>query len=180
MIDRGAYMKFVKGDLVTRNSYNHDLLFRVADVRDEEAILHGEYLRLEADANVSDLKKVESRDLEKRRKESKSKEEFSYRLFRQDYQLLEERREFEVTDGYTKKIDYFRLPTKVLHLDGDEHYLKKCIELYERLGLMVHGLHIGEQEMAHEMGTLLEKIQPDRSEEHTSELQSRGHLVCRL
>src|SRR5690625_6171078 len=109
---------------------------------------------------------------------------------------------------------------------------------------MVHGLHIREQEMAHEIGTLLEKIQPDivvltghdaylankgdkkdlrayrhskyfqeavrnardvvpyvddlvifagacqshfesliraganRSEEHTSELQSRGHLVC--
>src|SRR5690625_5573777 len=26
----------------------------------------------------------------------------------------------------------------------------------------------------------LEKTEPPRSEEHTSELQSRGHLVCRL
>src|SRR5690625_6925697 len=28
--------------------------------------------------------------------------------------------------------------------------------------------------------TVREAITPDRSEEHTSELQSRGHLVCRL
>lgn len=161
MIDRGAYMKFVKGDLVTRNSYNHDLLFRVADIRDEGAILHGEYLRLEADANLIDLRKVERRDLEKRRKESKSKEEFSYRLFRQDYQLIEERREFEVTDGYTKEVDYFRLPTKVLHLDGDEQYLKRCIDLYEKVGLMVHGLYVSERDMPQRIGELIRKIQPN-------------------
>src|SRR5690625_6553327 len=28
--------------------------------------------------------------------------------------------------------------------------------------------------------TILERINAERSEEHTSELQSRGHLVCRL
>src|SRR5690625_4357330 len=154
-------MKFVIGDLVTRKSYKHDVLFRIANISQKKAILHGEYIRLKADAPIRDIEKTEVRELKRWQKKSKSKEEFSYRLFKQDYQLLEEKREFELTDGYTKKIDYFRLPTKVLHLDGDEHYLKKCIELYERLGLMVHGLHIREQEMAHEIGTLLEKIQPD-------------------
>src|SRR5690625_6764737 len=40
------------------------------------------------------------------------------------------------------------------------------------------------QEISAKKGTnidlLLEKILLERSEEHTSELQSRGHLVCRL
>src|SRR5690625_6765630 len=31
-----------------------------------------------------------------------------------------------------------------------------------------------------DISTLQEKTKPFRSEEHTSELQSRGHLVCRL
>ena len=154
-------MKFVKGDLVTRISYKHDLLFRVADVKDEEVLLHGKYLRLEADADPSDLQRVDRGDLKKRHEESKNKEEFSYRLFRQDYQLIEERQEFELTDGYTEEVNYFRLPTKVLHLDGDEVYLKKCIELYERVGLMVHGLHISERDMPQRIGSLIERIQPD-------------------
>src|SRR5690625_6833649 len=31
-----------------------------------------------------------------------------------------------------------------------------------------------------EVAPLATALQPERSEEHTSELQSRGHLVCRL
>src|SRR5690625_6977525 len=106
-------MKFVIGDLVTRKSYKHDVLFRIANISQKKAILHGEYIRLKADAPIRDIEKTEVRELKRWQKKSKSKEEFSYRLFKQDYQLLEEKREF-------------------------------------------------------------------RSEEHTSELQSRGHLVCRL
>lgn len=154
-------MKFVKGDLVTRYSYDHDLLFRVAKIQEETIILHGKYVRLEADALGKDLKRIDRRDLERRKKESKSKEEFSYRLFKQDYRLLEERREFELTDGYTEEVDYFRLPTKILHLDGDELYLKRCIDLYEKLGFIVHGLHLEERNMPQEIGPLIERIQPN-------------------
>lgn len=154
-------MKFVKGDLVTRHSYNHDLLFRIARIQEDQVILHGKYLRLEADSLAEDLKRIDSRDLERRRRESKSKEDFSYRLFRQDYQLLEERREFELTDGYSEEVNYFRLPTKVLHLDGDELYLKRCIDLYERLGFIVHGLHLKEKNMPQEIGPLIKRIQPN-------------------
>lgn len=154
-------MDFITGDLVTRISYNNDLLFRVAHVTKDSAVLHGEDIRLEADAPTEDLTHVQERDLKKRLKVDREREEFSYRLFRQDYRLMEEKRHYESTNGYDHEEAYFRLPTKVLHLDGDQTYLKKCIELYERLGLQVHGTHLYEKDMPHEIGPLIKQIQPD-------------------
>jgi spore coat assembly protein len=153
-------MELQAGDLVTRKSYHHDLLFRIKTVKQDVAILHGEAIRLIADAEISDLVKVSDRDLEKRKKEEQVKEEFSYRLFRQDYQLMKEKRNYKATEGY-QNISYFHLPAKVLHLDGDPSYLKKCITLYRRLGLQVHGVHVDEKSMASEIGPLIERIQPN-------------------
>jgi spore coat assemly protein len=149
-----------KGELVTRKSYHHDLLFRIDQIKQEKAVLHGEDIRLVADAPLDDLVKVEDRDLVKRRQKGKDQEEFSYRLFRQDYQLMKEKRDYQSTDGY-QYTDYFQLPAKVLHLDGDQMYLRKCIALYQRLGLQVHGVHLNEKEMSFHIRSLIEKIQPD-------------------
>ncbi|APC46746.1 sporulation peptidase YabG [Virgibacillus halodenitrificans] len=154
-------MSFSKGELVTRISYKHDLLFRVASIHQEKVKLHGEDFRLEADAPAKDLVKVEGRELEKRRKKEIEKEEFSYRLFRQDYKLMKEKRDYQSTDGYKYEESYFQLPAKVLHLDGDQTYLKKCIELYQRMGLHIHGVHVHEKDMPHQIGDLVKKIQPD-------------------
>ncbi|SET79058.1 spore coat assemly protein [Oceanobacillus limi] len=153
-------MPFSIGELVTRISYNNDLLFRIVSIKDRKAILHGEDIRLEADAMLDDLILVEDRDLQKRRQKEKEKEEFSYRLFRQDYQLMKEKRDYQSTDGY-QYAEYFQLPARVLHLDGDQMYLRKCITLYQRLGLQVHGVHINEKEMPFQIGDLIKKIQPN-------------------
>lgn len=153
-------MDFAVGDLVTRKSYNHDLLFRIGSVKKDTAILYGEAIRLVADAPLTDIEKIDDRDLEKRKKEDKEKEEFSYRLFRQDYRLMKEKRNYEATEGY-QDINYFQLPAKVLHLDGDPMYLRKCIALYQRLGLQVHGIHLNEKNMPSEIGNLIERIQPN-------------------
>jgi spore coat assemly protein len=154
-------MDLTKDNLVTRKSYNHDLLFRIATIKDNIASLYGEEMRLEADAPLDDLQRVEDRELETRRKKEKEKEEFSYRLFRQDYQLMKEKRDYQASDGYQSYAKYFQLPAKVLHLDGDQMYLRKCIELYQRIGLQVHGVHLNEKEMPNQIGELVEKIQPD-------------------
>ncbi|MFS0673853.1 sporulation peptidase YabG [Ornithinibacillus sp. 179-J 7C1 HS] len=148
------------GELVTRKSYHHDLLFRVSSIKQGKAILYGEDIRLEADAPLDDLTKVEERELQKRRQKGKEQEEFSYRLFRQDYQLMKEKRDYQSTDGY-QYAEYFQIPAKVLHLDGDQTYLRKCISLYQRLGLQVHGVHLNEKEMPFHIHSLIEKIQPD-------------------
>ncbi|MEN1966469.1 sporulation peptidase YabG [Lentibacillus sp. N15] len=154
-------MDFSTGDLVTRKSYQHDVLFRVSARHGDTVILHGEDVRLEADAPATDLVHVQQRELDKRRKRDKEKEESSYRLFRQDYQLMKEKRDYQSTEGFTYPTSYFQLPAKVLHVDGDKLYLKKCIELYQRMGLQVHGIHLLEREMPLEIGALVEKIQPD-------------------
>lgn len=155
-------MNVSTGELVTRSSYGNDILFRVINVNNNGTVLlHGEDIRLEADADMNDLVKVQERDLENRRKKSKEKEDYSYRLFRQDYQLMREKREYEHTSGYQQPANYFQIPARVLHLDGDKHYLKKCINLYQRIGLQVHGVHLDEKEMPTEIGKLVKKIQPD-------------------
>ncbi|MDL4839073.1 sporulation peptidase YabG [Aquibacillus rhizosphaerae] len=154
-------MNLSTGELVTRASYKHDILFRIINIHNDTVLLHGEDIRLEADAHVEDLEKVEERDLEKRRKSIKEKEDYSYRLFRQDYQLMKEKREYESTAGYHQPTNYFQIPARVLHLDGDRLYLKKCIDLYQRIGLQVHGVHLNEKEMSLEIGSLVKKIQPD-------------------
>lgn len=154
-------MSFGIGELVTRESYQHDILFRISKVTSDTATLHGEDLRLEADAPIADLVRVRERDVQEHKQIGKDKEDYSFRLFRQDYQLMKEKRTYESTDGYEASENFFQLPARVLHLDGDRVYLKKCIDLYQRIGIQVHGLYIDEQEMPVEIGRLIEKIQPD-------------------
>ncbi|WP_404450796.1 sporulation peptidase YabG [Virgibacillus necropolis] len=154
-------MDLITGDIVSRISYKHDLLFRISSISKDLATLHGKDLRLEVDAPLSDLVRVEERDLVKKREKEKEEEEFSYRLFRQDYQFMKEKREYQATDGFHHESSYFHLPAKVLHIDGDRNYLKKCIELYQRIGLQVHGVYINEKDMPLEIGPLIEKIRPD-------------------
>lgn len=153
-------MDLVVGDLVTRKSHNHDIIFRIGSIEGETAILHGEDLRLEADAPLSDLEKVTDREIETYLENEKEQVDYSFRLFRQDYQLMKEKRNYEASEGYQKE-NYFQLPARVLHLDGDRHYLKKCIDLYKRIGLQVHGLHILETDMPAEIAGLIKRIQPD-------------------
>ncbi|TXL63436.1 sporulation peptidase YabG [Cerasibacillus terrae] len=156
----GKIQPFSIGERVTRKSYNHDVLFRVASVKQEYAFLHGEDIRLIADAPMSDLQIIEERELKKRQEREKEKEEYSYRLFRQDYQLMKEKRDYISSNGYNYE-NFFQIPPRVLHLDGDVSYLKKCIKYYERIGLQVHGVHVPEKDMPFQIGDLVKKIQPN-------------------
>lgn len=153
-------MQIKIGDIVTRISYNHDLHFTVHAIKGEEVILHGVDYRLVAHAPLNDLVLVSQREIDEQVKKRKQQEEMSYRLFRQDFKLLKEKRTYDSTDAYTEDITFFQLPTKVLHIDGDETYLRKCIALYKRMGLHVHGAHIAEKNMASELEAIIKKIQP--------------------
>lgn len=154
-------MNFVKGDLVTRISYNHDLLFRIANITSDQAIIDGVDIRLQADAPLEDLSKVQQREMNLFKKRFRKQEDVSFRLFKQDYKLLKEKRHYDATNAYEENVSYFQLPTKVLHLDGDQTYLQKCMDLYEKIGLQVHSIHLNEKDMPHEVGPLIKKIQPN-------------------
>ncbi|WP_121613828.1 sporulation peptidase YabG [Mesobacillus foraminis] len=152
-------------DIVGRFSYNCDIMFRVIDIKEENgrktAILYGEEFRLVADAPYEDLIRM---DLDSRRRleeKGRSREEQSYFLFRQDVELLKQRREYEITDGYSNELNYFQMPGRVLHIDGDANYLKKCMALYERVGVPVFGVHCSEKEMPVKISGLLDFYRPD-------------------
>lgn len=152
-------------DIVGRISYKCDIIFRVIDIREEKgrklAVLYGEDVRLVADAPYEDIIPIKPSDRNKIANEYHSLEEQSYELFRQDVHLLKQKQEFTSTDGYSKPFNYFQIPGKVLHLDGDPVYLKKCLALYEKIGVPVTGVHCNEKEMSTKIGNLIDYYRPD-------------------
>ena len=50
---------------------------------------------------------------------------------------------------------------KVLHLDGDELYLNKCLEYYKNNKIDVVGFYLNEKEMKNQITNLLIKYKPD-------------------
>lgn len=178
-------LPFTKGELVTRKSYSHDLLFRIAKLNNDTAVLYGKDVRLAADAPLDDLSRIEGRELEKRRHMIKKQEESSFRLFHQDYRLMAQKRDYQASEGYHHS-QYFQMPARVLHLDGDANYLKKCVELYKRMQLQVHGVHVNEGDMPFKIKSLIEKLQPNvivitghdsfsKQKENKSELSAYRH-----
>lgn len=152
-------------DIVGRISYHCDILFRVIDIREQGgkkiAILFGEDIRLVADAPCEDLIVINQAQRMKFEEEFRSLEEQSFQLFRQDVALLREKQEYEVTDGYSKTLNYFQMPGRVLHLDGDPSYLKKCLSVYEKIGIPVTGINCSEKEMPMKIGQLIDHYRPD-------------------
>lgn len=119
------------GSLVTRYKYNHDIVFKIVDIKDGIAHLKGECIRLIATAPVEDLKKYESDDV------------------LQEHVELGFDRSAKVINGC------------VLHLDGDEHYLKKCLDVYKKYNIPVQGYYMEEKEMPNQITNLLVKHKPD-------------------
>ncbi len=125
-----------KGDFVTRKSYNNDTIFKVVNVKDGIYYLKGAEVRLYADSLLQDLVKCEA-----------PREE-----------PLEN---FERSTIDIEKDDYFYLPAKVLHCDGDSEYLDKCLKFYKQAGILAIGKKIKEEDMYEQVGMLLKEYKPD-------------------
>ncbi len=151
------------GDIVSRKSYNHDVLFRIEEIIDSGKIvlLKGINIRLLADASDDDLVKVEEDEQNKRHLEQEEQTEHSIKLISQERRLRQERNDWYSSGRYRSVEQYFEMPGKVLHVDGDINYLKKCVTLYRDLNIPVTGVHIAEKDMAARMPELLEKYKPD-------------------
>lgn len=151
------------GDLVARTSYHCDLPFRVVAIHEEtkSAELTGHELRLYADAPLDDLVAVTEDEREKYEKITSSKEAESYKLFRQDYKRMKLKRGYTATNGYREDTSYFEMPGRVLHIDGDPYYLKKCLAFYEKLRVPVIGKYMSESEMPDLVPKLVGQIRPD-------------------
>lgn len=164
-LSMGVRIMVKVGDLVERKSHRRDLLFRVTEIKEESgvqiALLFGEEFRLVADAPIADLIVIDQREYSQRSKQEYVKLEQTYRLFQQDYYESKQRNEYYTSDGYTADVNYFQMPGKVLHVDGDSVYLQKCLDLYRKIGVPVQGVHCKETEMHIRIVDLLEKYKPD-------------------
>lgn len=151
------------GDFVGRLSYACDVCFRIVQLyeKDGTAELAGHELRLCADAPIGDLVLMTEERLREQNVQQKEKEAHSTRLFRQDYQKLKMKREYTATNGYRQTGGYFEMPGRVLHIDGDPYYLKKCLKVYEKLDVPVLGKHMKEEEMPEQVPELVRHIRPD-------------------
>ena len=129
---------FEIGDSVTRKSYDNDIVFKIVAIDDDIYYLSGLNVRLCADAKEEDLVKcIEYNE--------------------------EDEREFL---NSIKKIntlernDYFYLPGKILHIDGDKDYLKRCLKFYEELNIWSVGIVEKEDNVPYRIRELLEEYNP--------------------
>ncbi len=110
-------MDFKIGDIVTRKSHNNDIVFKIVKIEDDICYLKGTCVRLYADSEIDDLKKYEEEDIEEK--------EFMERI---------------KTNNVELRNDYFYLPGKILHIDGDSEYLNKCLDYYKSLNIWAKGI----------------------------------------
>lgn len=134
-------MEFQIGDIVSRKSYNNDILFKIMDIEDDLAILKGIDVRLYADSIIGDLKK----------------EEGEINIGKLDREIINEN--LKAID--LNRDEYFYLPGKILHIDGDEDYLQRCINFYHDLNVQAYGLTLKEEEIYKYLDHYLNEYNPD-------------------
>lgn len=127
-----------EGDLVSRNSHNNDIVFVVEKIIDDIAYLKGYTIRLCADANLSDLV-IYKKEL---------KEDIRF------YNYLD-------TLKKSERDNYFYIPGKILHIDGDENYLSKSMNFYKKANVLAIGIYSKEDEIIDNIINYLEDINPD-------------------
>jgi len=131
-------MLFNVGDLVTRNSYNNDTVFKILDIDNDIAVLKGINMRLYADSYVEDLVKID-KDVKV------DDEEFLQRFGSRNL----------------NREEFFYLPGKVLHIDGDKEYLDRCMNFYNKVNVKANGIKLHEDEISLKIRELLDDYKPD-------------------
>lgn len=127
------------GDYVTRKSYHNDIIFIITNIEDDTCYLKGFSVRLIADSNIDDLVKCDIK------KDIIEEEQFIERV---------------KEDSFLEREDYFYMPGKILHIDGDNDYLNKCLKYYKNANLMAMGICEKEDQVYLKIKSLLEEYNP--------------------
>lgn len=131
-------MEFEIGDLVTRKSYNHDTIFIITDIEGDIAYLKGTNIRLIADSYIDDLKLFDQEDEEDK--------EFVERI---------------KPSNNLERDDYFYIPGKILHIDADIDYLKRCLDYYKKANIWAMGISEIEDNIPLYINDWLEEYNPN-------------------
>jgi len=146
------------GDIVARKSYGGDIVFRIERLDSRLAVLRGIEYRLLADAELTDLVRVEQPESHRGTAEARDKIAESVKKLGIYRELQKEK---EASAAVKQAPPYFELPGKILHLDGDASYLQKSMRIYRELGIPAEGCHVHESMMAEAARRLLPAVRPD-------------------
>ena len=128
---------FKIGDVVSRISHNNDIIFKIVGIERNIAKLQGINVRLSADADISDL--IISENTEN------------------DKEIIER----NVKELNFDRDNYFYLPGKILHIDGDEDYLDRSMRFYDSIGIKANGICLNEKEISIKINELIKEYRPD-------------------
>lgn len=133
----GDNLNFKIGDYVTRNSHNNDVLFKIMSITNDKVILQGVNVRLLADSPIDDIISSNNKN--------------------DDREIIER----NVKDIRFDRNNYFYLPGKVLHIDGDDDYLDRCMNFYKNMGIKANGMCLKEEEISNKIIDLIKEYRPD-------------------
>ena len=114
-------MNFNIGDLVTRKSYHNDTVFKIINLEDEVAYLKGVNIRLYADSFLDDLSLHEEEESE---------------LIEKDNRAFKK----ATIVGKLNRDEFFYLPGKILHIDGDKDYLDRCMQKKKKCRIILRSI----------------------------------------
>ena len=126
-------------DLVSRKSYNHDIIFKIISIDNDIAILEGYDKRLVATASLDDLMIVDQIKIIEVEKNTHDRIKPIKKLLRHKLHMT----------------------GKILHIDADKDYLDKCLKLYEELSLPAYGVYMNESAIKVHILELIEQLDPD-------------------
>lgn len=131
----------MKGKLVVIKNDHHRVVYEVMDEYETKLVLRGITYRVVRVVAVEEVIEATEEDVAK---------------------------EIEYAEKYYNKLQGVHIRNNkkyilgtILHLDGDEKYLKKCMELYDSLDIFAYGVRIDEAKMPEEIEGLLKQITPD-------------------
>jgi spore coat assembly protein len=122
--------------------------------------LKGLHLRLLADAPLDDLERVDAEQLRNEiiRQETMHNDTLRRVMLRRGSE--QDQRDLIRADA-NKKYAFFDVPGRVLHIDGDEDYLKMCLKTYNQLKIPAVGEWIAEDKQPDRVLALLKEHRPD-------------------
>ena len=132
-------MNFQIGDFVSRISHQHDVVFKISSIDGNIASLQGVNVRLYADSYLNDIVKVDEYSDDN------------------DDEIIQR----NVKDLNIDRNSYFYIPGKILHIDGDNDYLDRCMKFYDGMGINANGIALNESLMASKMNYLIQEYRPD-------------------
>ena len=132
-------MNFKIGNKVSRISHNHDVVFKIVGIYENNVLLQGVNMRLCADSKIDDLvlASEESSD--------------------NDDDIIER----NINEINFDRDNYFYIPGRILHIDGDSGYLDRCMNFYNRMGINANGIALNEATISNKISGLIKEYHPD-------------------